>query len=212
MDTANHWNSVYRSSPVQSLGWYEQYASPSFDLISRCGLHSDDAIIDVGAGVTSLVKSLLEAGFRDLTALDISSEALDRLSQSIPVEWQSFVRYIQADIRSPEWIKDVGEMALWHDRALLHFLIELSDRAAYVDRLREVLKPGGYLVIGAFSLQAADRCSGLLVRRYSVELISDLLGEDFRLEESMDYRYHMPSGDTRPYVYARFQRLGDVHP
>jgi SAM-dependent methyltransferase len=212
MDTANHWNSVYRSSPVQSLGWYEQYASPSLDLISRCGLVPDDLIIDVGSGATSLIGSLIYAGHRNLIALDISSAALDSLRKSLTGDREQYVRFILDDIRSPGWVTEVGEVALWHDRALLHFLIDDPDRLAYVDRVRALLKPGGFLVIGAFSLLGASRCSGLPVRRYSLEMLSELLGGEFRLEESLDYLYKMPTGDTRPYIYARFRRLPRVHP
>jgi len=212
MDTANHWNKVYGSKPIESLGWYEQYASPSIDLISKCNLDPDDPIIDVGAGATSLMKTLIENGYRNLFALDISSEALTRLEESLPGERDKYVRFIAADIRTPEWVSEVGEVTLWHDRALLHFLTQASDREAYVDRLRSIVKDNGFVVIGAFSLGGASQCSGLPVRRYSVEMLSDLIGDEFRLEELLEHLYQMPSGDTRPYIYARFRRLHRVQP
>lgn len=207
MDLANHWNKVYRSNPIASLGWYEEYASPSIELISKCNLDPDDPIIDVGAGASSLMKTLIENGYRNLFALDISNEALTGLKESLAVEQDKYVRFIQVDIRSPEWVSEVGEVTLWHDRALLHFLTEASDREEYVDRLRSTVKINGFVVIGAFSLAGARRCSGLPVHRYSAESLSGLLGDAFRLVESLDYIYRQPGGDTRPYIYTRFQML-----
>ncbi len=75
-----------------------------------------------------------------------------------------------------------------------------------------VLKPSGWVVIGAFSLAGAERCSGLPVRRYSARMLSDLLGEEFHLEESLDYLYRQPGGDFRLYIYARFRKLLNRQP
>lgn len=49
-------------------------------------------------------------------------------------------------------LRDVG---LWHDRALLHFLVEERDRAAYLSTLKAVLKLGGYAIIAVFSPEGA---------------------------------------------------------
>ena len=207
LNIADHWNKVYATQPVESLGWYEENPSPSIDLISRCGLKADDLILDVGSGATSLMRYLIESGYRNLMALDISSEALERLRASIPVEHSQSVLFIQADIRSAEWVAEVGEVGLWHDRALLHFLTEASDREAYIDRLHALVRKDGSVVIGAFSLEGASHCSGLPIQQYSVDTITSLIGKDFQLEESADYEYVMPSGDKRPYVYARYRRV-----
>jgi hypothetical protein len=36
--------------------------------------------------------------------------------------------------------------------------------------------------------------------------VSEFFGDGFRLVESSDYTYQMPSGELRPYVYSRFQK------
>jgi len=50
-------------------------------------------------------------------------------------------------------------------------------------------------------------CSGLPVQRYNVDSLRDFFGGNFKLVEGLDYTYQMPSGDLRPYVYARFQKI-----
>jgi len=207
MNNANHWNKIYGSKPVESLGWYEEYPNPSMDLISECNLNEAHPIIDVGSGASKLIQFLLNNGYVNLFALDHSNEALRRLKESIPEDQMHSIRFIMADVCSSEWIAEVDDVALWHDRALLHFLVDKSDREKYIDRLRYLVKKDGFVVIGAFSLIGASHCSGLPVQRYSAETLSNLLGDEFCLERSIDYLYRMPTGDTRPYIFALFKRL-----
>jgi hypothetical protein len=44
------------------------------------------------------------------------------------------------------------------------------------------------------------------VRNYDVESLTQFLGSDFKIIESRQHTYQMPSGDLRPYVYTLFQR------
>jgi hypothetical protein len=73
--------------------------------------------------------------------------------------------------------------------------------------VQEVIVPGGFLIVAALSLDGATRCSGLPVQRYDAESMCDFFGAGFRLLESLNYTYQMPSGDLRPYIYTRFQKL-----
>ena len=60
--------------------------------------------------------------------------------------------------------------------------------------------------MATFAMGGATKCSGLPVQRYSAESLSEFIGDGFRLVESSDYTYQMPSGELRPYVYTRFQK------
>jgi hypothetical protein len=100
----------------------------------------------------------------------------------------------------------LANIAIWHDRALLHFLTEKEQQQAYLSVMKKVVRAGGYVVIAAFAKNGASKCSGLTVKRYDCSGLSALLGEGFELKESIDYQYQMPSGEMRPYVYVRFQR------
>jgi len=206
MNTADHWNKIYTSKSIETLGWFEEIPHPSLELISRCQLKKTRLIMDVGSGASTLIPFLVSEDYRNLIALDHAEEALGKLEKSIPADRRRFVRFIKADVLSPDWLENVDEVALWHDRALLHFLIEPSDCETYMTRLRHLVSKDGFVVIGTFSLQGASHCSGLPVQRYSPVSLAKLFGSDFQLIESRDYQYQMPSGDLRPFIYALFKR------
>ena len=103
-------------------------------------------------------------------------------------------------------MKDLKNIALWHDRALLHFLLEEKERETYLSVLKKLVKKGGYVIIASFSLIGAKKCSGLNVMNYDQRMLSDYLGQDFDLIEHFDYIYYTPSGEERPYIYTLFKR------
>jgi SAM-dependent methyltransferase len=200
-----HWNAVYRWREVERLGWYEEKPVPSLDLLSKCGIGKNEPILDVGCGATTFIDCLIEEGYKNIIGLDISEVALSKLKERLG-ERASSVRFIVGDIAQLRQIDEIGSVALWHDRACLHFLVDEREQQAYLSVLRGVVRKGGYVIIATFSLKGAERCSGLKVKRYDQNMLSEFLGEEFDLLEYFEYLYTMPSGDTRPYVYTLFQR------
>jgi len=57
-----HWDRVYRSTPVESTGWHEADPAPSLALLARCDLAADDAILDVGAGASTFIERVVALG------------------------------------------------------------------------------------------------------------------------------------------------------
>ncbi len=53
----DHWNNVYENADATELGWYDPDLAQSLRLIDRRGLSTDDLVIDVGAGTSSLIHS-----------------------------------------------------------------------------------------------------------------------------------------------------------
>ncbi len=82
VDYKNHWNKVYSKSEINKLGWYEESPKPSLDLIKKCKLNKDAVILDVGSGATTLIKKLLEQGYNNIIATDISEVALIKQRKS----------------------------------------------------------------------------------------------------------------------------------
>ena len=206
VDAREHWDDVYGLREVTQLGWYEETPEKSLELIDKCSIGKDERILDVGAGASTLIDNLVERGFQDIIAVDISQEALKKSKERLGKKASS-VGFIVDDLTRPKHLNKLRPIGLWHDRAVLHFLTEDKGRRAYLSALRHVVRAGGYVIIAAFSLEGAPKCSGLDVRRYDVNMIQEFLGNDFRLMEHFDHLYHMPSGDTRPYIYALFQRI-----
>ena len=98
-------------------------------------------------------------------------------------------------------------VAVWHDRALLHFFTEEKDRQGYLATLKNAVRKDGYVIISTFSLKGAEMCAGLKVRRYSQNMLAEFLGSDFKVMDDFEYLHNMPSGDLRPYLYTLFQRI-----
>ncbi|MFC2019404.1 class I SAM-dependent methyltransferase [Chloroflexota bacterium] len=202
-----HWNNVYSSKDINLLGWYEEKAAPSLELLSKCQVNKDAVILDIGTGASTLIDSLIEAGFGNIIATDISEIALSKLKERLGKEKASLVKWIVDDITDPAHIQNLREVDVWHDRAVLHFLTRDDKRNAYLSTLKRVVKQGGYVLIAAFSLEGAKKCSGLDIRNYDERMLAEFLGKEFKLVEHLNYIYHMPSGEARPYIYTLFQRI-----
>ncbi len=201
-----HWNDVYSSNAVDQLGWYEKTPTPSLELLLKCNATKDMTVLDVGTGASTFIDCLIEEGFTNIIATDISELALGKLRERLRREKASLVRWIVDDITKPTHIQNLEGVDIWHDRAVLHFLVKDDERNAYLSTLKRVVKQGGYVIIATFSLKGARKCSGLDIRNYDENLLAELLGEDFELVEYFDYIYHMPSGEARPYIYTLFRR------
>ena len=201
-----HWNKTYSSNDTRKLGWYEETPTPSIKLLSRCNISKDAAILDVGAGATTLIDFLVNNGYTNVTVADISEEALEKLKGRLGKEKSALVKWIVDDLTQPEHISQLRDVALWHDRAVLHFLLEESWQQTYFSTLKKVVKKDGYVIIAAFSIGGAKKCSGLDVVNYDRNMLSEKLGDNFELIEAFDYVYHTPSGNTRPYIYTLFKK------
>ena len=121
-------------------------------------------------------------------------------------EKSELVRWIVDDLTDPTELKSLEQIDLWHDRAVLHFFNEPEEQDTYFNLLRKLVKAEGYVIIAAFNLQGAPKCSGLPVFRYDAKMLQKKLGKEFRLLEAFDHTYTQPSGNTREYVYTLFQR------
>ena len=202
----NHWNKMYANNLITQLSWYEEEPYPSIQLIEKCAIKNADLIIDIGSGTSTLIPTLLELGYKNICAVDISDVALEK-ARKLLGERNSEIRWIVDDITNPAAILDLQDVGVWHDRAVFHFLTAEDQRQAYLSTLRKLIKPGGYAIIATFSVDAPDMCSGLPVQRYTAQSLQDILGDGFQLVESLNYTYTQPSGDIRPYIYTRFKKM-----
>jgi len=203
----DHWNKKYTNTPITQLGWYESKSQPSLQLVENCAVSKDSVVVDIGSGVSVLIANLLELGYQNLYAVDISDVALEKAKALLNQEQAAQVHWIVDDITNPTNVLQLQNVNVWHDRAVFHFLTEEQHRQTYHSLLQKIIMPGGFVIIAAFAMNGATMCSGLPVQRHSVESLSEFLGVGFKLIESVDYTYHMPSGDLRPYVYTRFQKI-----
>lgn len=154
------------------MSWFEETPTASLGLLDELGVTPQDSVIDIGGGASRLVDHLLQRGHRDVAVLDVSSVALSdarrRLGDPTGVEW------ISHDLLTWE---PTRQWSVWHDRAVLHFLVDDEDRSSYVRLLRRTLMPGGAFLIGVFAEDGPTECSGLSVRRSTPGELVELIGD-----------------------------------
>ncbi len=204
-DYTSHWDKAYSKTEINQLGWYEETPKPSLELIRACGLDRQARLLNVGAGATTLVDELQKLGYQHIIANDISPLALGKLKDRLGAN-QSKINWIVDDLTRPTELETLGQVDLWHDRAVLHFFNKQEEQETYFKLLKKLLKRGGFAIIATFNLNGASKCSGLAVHRYNEQMLADKLGSDFELVKSFDYSYTMPSGGIRDYVYTLFKR------
>lgn len=145
---------------------------------------------------------LIARGLRCVTVLDVSGTALARAAARLD-RFADHVQWIEADVTAP-WT--TAPVAIWHDRAVFHFLTEADDRARYVAHVRDLVQSGGSVIIGTFAPDGPERCSGLPVRRYDAAGIGAELGPGFTLVDVVAEAHHTPAGVIQNFTYSRFVR------
>jgi SAM-dependent methyltransferase len=202
MERKQHWEDVYTTKATDRVGWYKPRLETSLEWIRALQPDADAPIIDVGGGASTLADDLLGAGYRDLTVLDIADNALGQ-SKARLGERADRVDWIVADVTSAALPPD--RFALWHDRAVFHFLTDAEDRRRYCEQAASALRPGGYLVIGAFAPEAPPTCSGLPVERYGRDKLTRTFGAGFVLQRHHKELHITPGGIEQMYLYASFR-------
>jgi SAM-dependent methyltransferase len=202
----DHWERIYRTKDPTQVSWYQPQPRLSLDLIRRVSPDLDAPIIDVGGGASTLVDGLLDAGYRHVTVLDLSPTSLGLARQRLGAR-AALVTWLAADVRDALLLAD--GYAVWHDRAVFHFLTDPTDRARYVAQTRLAVRSGGYALVASFASDGPARCSGLDVVRYSPEAMHGEFGAGFRLLDSVCEEHHTPAGATQAFVYCLCRVDGD---
>lgn len=199
-----HWDGIYSQKAESQLSWHQDNPAISLELAEFAGVTSTSSVIDIGGGTSRFIDCLIERGLRDLSVLDLSQVALDVARQRLGKRGE-MVNWIVSDITV--W-SPTSDYDLWHDRAVLHFLVDPEDRAAYLDRLSRCVRPGGHAIIATFALDGPETCSGLPVVRYSPRSLADTLGHGFALVTQRVGLHHTPSGRPQSFQFSLFRKVG----
>jgi SAM-dependent methyltransferase len=199
-----HWERAWTAKAPDEVSWFERTPTASLELIELADVPRDAAILDVGGGASHLAGELQRRGYTDLTVADVSAAALEAARAELGPEADA-IEWVEADVRH----HDFGRaFALWHDRALLHFMVDPLDRVAYVRTLERSLRPGGFALLATFGPDGPTQCSGLEVRRYAVGDLAALLGSEYEPIENRLVVHTTPAGREQQFQYALFQRNG----
>jgi SAM-dependent methyltransferase len=201
-DHRSHWQAVYAEREPHEVSWFEPEPETSLALIEEAGLEASAPIVDVGGGASRLAGALVRAGHTDVTVADLSATALEAARRELG-DRAGEVSWVEADVRTHDFGR---RFQLWHDRAVLHFMVGAADRDAYVETMRRSLAPGGHLVVATFGPGGPEKCSGLPVHRYGAAELPALFGDDFELVSERLRDHTTPSGAAQQFQHAHLRR------
>ncbi len=197
------WEDVHGGKEVDSVSWWQSVPELSLDLVDRTGVARDAGVIDVGAGWSTLVDHLVERGFRDVSAIDLSKTALqtvrDRLGPAGEAVVLTMADVLDLDLRRT--------FTVWHDRAVFHFLTEEDERDDYRASLDRHTGPDSWVVVATFGPDGPTHCSGLPIVRYSHEaLAAEFPG--WELVETSGDDHETPWGTVQQFSAVLLRRAG----
>lgn len=200
--TATHWEQLWGQRDEQDVSWFQAQPRRSLELIREAAPQAHAPIIDVGGGASRLVDELLDSGYRDVSVLDVAPTSLDRARQRLGPR-AAQVTWTVGDVLEVAFER---AYAVWHDRAVFHFLTDPADQRRYVDQLAAAVASGGHVIIATFGTDGPTRCSGLPVQRYHPAELAAALGDDFDARRFVDEVHVTPTGAEQAFVYGLFQR------
>ena len=182
LSRAQTWDEVFARTSAGERSWDGADLSWSTDLLDRAD-PGHRSVVDIGCGESALIEALIASRWQEITLLDVSAVALARVAQRLDAAGLATARVelVAADLL--DWQPE-RTFTAWHDRAVLHFLTDPADRAAYVRLAGRAVVPGGALVLGGFAVDGPEKCSGQPVARRSPEALAAEFAADFTCEDA----------------------------
>ena len=202
MDRKAHWENVFSTKTEKEVSWYQEYPKTSVNFITALQLPLDAKIIDIGGGDSYLMDALLDLGYTNLTLLDISAKAIERIKSRLG-DKASKVTFIVSDILD---FDPFERYDFWHDRACFHFLTQSDDVANYSKIVSQAVAHDGKLFIGTFSDEGPKKCSGLEITQYNMESLRLVFERDFELSGCFTEEHPTPFDTTQNFLFCGFNR------
>lgn len=199
MEAKAHWETVYGKKAPTAVSWYAPHLDRSLAYLHKTGVATNGSLIDVGGGESTLVDDLVEAGYSNVTVLDISERALE-VARARLGDREARVTWLAVDVLQHQFPKAAYDV--WHDRAVFHFMTGEEQRRRYVQQVLQALKPGGFAIVGAFGPDGPTECSGLPVARYGAEALHEEFGGPFQLIAHSVDTHTTPWGTPQQFVYC----------
>ena len=205
-DKRLHWEKIYLNKPLETVSWYQPNPETSLQFIRQLDLAKSSRIIDVGGGDSFFVDHLIELGYEDITVLDISNKAIERAKSRLGSN-AGKVKWITTDILD---FRPTRQYDFWHDRAAFHFLTEENDVNHYIETAGKAISKSGILVIGTFSKQGPQKCSGIDIKQYSEQTMTDRFKNDFERIECFSDNHKTPFETIQNFIFCSFKRKNPI--
>lgn len=203
MDSNNrktHWDHVYETKELKDVSWFQPKPETSLNFVHDFHLPKSAKIIDIGGGDSLLVDHLLDLGYEDLTVLDISEKAIAKAKKRLGSRAEK-VKWVVSDIIE---FKPAEKYDFWHDRAAFHFLTADADIKKYLEIAKMATQPNAVLVFGTFSDKGPNKCSGLEIKQYSENSLSDKLSSFFKRINCITVDHITPFQTIQNFVFCSF--------
>ena len=201
----DHWDCRYLENSDETLSWTEGGNSLSLKWITETLPNKTASIVDVGAGRSMLLPTLLANGYENLTHVEWSGAASQHLQLKLGGQ-ASGIKWFIGDLF--DWQPEEA-IDLWHDRAVFHFQTDAESISNYLRVLHQSVRPGGYALLSTFHLDGPEKCSGLPVMRYDASsLLATLNSYDGSGWEEINntvWSHYSPSGVEQKFQYILVQ-------
>ncbi len=197
-----HWENVFSTKQEKEVSWYQEYPQTSVDFLTALELPLDAKIIDIGGGDSYFIDALLDLGYTNLTLLDISANAIDRITKRLGDKAKQ-VTFIETDILDFE---PTDHYDFWHDRACFHFLTNAEQISKYADLVNKAVSKKGRVFIGTFSDSGPLKCSGLEIKQYNMESLRYVFEKDFQLKGCFIEDHKTPFDTIQNFLFCGFKR------
>lgn len=201
-DKERHWQHIYNTKELNEVSWYQPVPETSLSLIEEYNIPKSAKIIDIGGGDSFLVDNLLKAGYTNVTVLDISDAALERVKKRLG-EDAGKVKWIVAD--ASNFISS-EQYDFWHDRAAFHFLNDRKEIDSYIHNAANAIVSGGIAVIGTFSENGPKKCSGIEITQYSKEGLGHEFSGSFENLTCFNIDHKTPFDTIQNFTFCSFRR------
>ena len=201
--TRNHWEDIYSRKKSNEVSWTQEIPKTSLEFLHSFGLAKNSPIIDIGGGESRLVDFLLDAGFTDITVLDISEQALQRTKDRLK-ERANLVTWIVSDVT--EFTPD-RKYHVWHDRATFHFLTSAEQISKYIGLASGYIDGDGFMTIGTFSENGPTQCSGLIIKQYSEQELCSALENSFEKIRCITEDHLTPFHTVQNFLFCSFRKV-----
>ena len=201
MDKKKHWENIYQTKNIDGVSWYQETPYESIELIKKFSTTDSDMIIDIGCGKSFLADNLLKLNYKNITLVDISLNALKEVKERLN---NKSLNFIETDVLN---LKLERTFDIWHDRAVFHFITNKKSVEKYISLCNEYIGEGGKLIIGTFAEDGPLKCSGLEIKRYSVENLKELFKENFEFIEGFKKLHSTPFGTQQSFTFCVFRKI-----
>lgn len=201
MEKKKHWESIYQTKKIDGVSWYQKSPTESINLIQKFSTKNSDMIIDIGCGKGFLADNLLKLNYENITLVDISLNALNEVKERLK---NKSLNFIETDVLN---LKPEKTFDIWHDRAVFHFIIKKENVEEYISLCDEYINENGILIIGTFAEDGPLKCSGLEIKRYSIESLKQLFKENFEFIEGFKKLHTTPFDTQQSFTFCVFRKV-----